>query len=384
MILGIRMKKALTLLLALFFLTTSCVIMAKPALSAAGEAEDTWSAKAPMQEARGRLGVAAVNGKIYAIGGGAGGIVGPILGPYRYGGTGLIRNTTEEYDPEIDKWAFKAPLPTPREHFGITVYENKIYCIGGDTKNGESGVNEVYDPATDMWETKTPMPVPTRFPTSNVVDGKIYLIGTRYSGHSLNQVYDPETCTWASKTPPPTQIGSGASAVFDNKIYSINIDGFVQIYDPANDSWAIGAKAPSTEAPGQIYPLDTATAAVTSGVYAPKRIYFFGEAGTYVYDPANDSWTVGEAMPTARGFAGAAVINDTIYVVGGVIFQYSGGYMESTAVNEQYTPIGYGTVPPTNPPWLVYVTAASASAIAVGAGLIVYFKKRRHKTSFAS
>jgi hypothetical protein len=45
---GIRMKKALTLLLALFFLTTSCVIMAKPALSAADEAEDTWSAKAPM------------------------------------------------------------------------------------------------------------------------------------------------------------------------------------------------------------------------------------------------------------------------------------------------------------------------------------------------
>jgi hypothetical protein len=42
------MKKALTLLLALFFLTTSCVIMAKPALSAADEAEDTWSAKAPM------------------------------------------------------------------------------------------------------------------------------------------------------------------------------------------------------------------------------------------------------------------------------------------------------------------------------------------------
>jgi N-acetylneuraminic acid mutarotase len=369
-------KKSVALLLVLA-LAASCLIVAKPAFSSEVAAEDTWSAKAPMQEARGRLGAAAVNGKIYAIGGGAGGIGGPILGPYRYGGTGLIRNTTEEYDPETDTWTFKAPMLTPREHFGIAVYENKIYCIGGDTKNGETGTNEVYNPATDTWETKTAMPVPTRFPTSNVVNGKIYLIGTKYSGRSLNQVYDPETDTWTSKTPPPTQIGSGASAVFDNKIYSINIDGFVQTYDPANDSWSTGAEAPSIKAPAQMYILDTATAAVTSCMYAPRRIYFLSEAGNYVYDPANDSWTVGAAMPTARGYAGVAVVNDTIYAVGGVIFQYSGGYMGPTAVNEQYTPVGYGAVAPSDPTWFVYAVATSASAVAVGACLIVYFKKRK-------
>jgi hypothetical protein len=368
------MKKALTLLLALFFLTTSCVIMAKPALSAADEAEDTWSAKAPMQEARGRLGVAAVNGKIYAIGGSSLVIGGAIIAQYKYE-IGAGKNITEEYDPANDTWILKTPMPTPRANFGIAVYQDKIYCIGGFPYYRETGVNEVYDPATDTWETKTAMPVPTGFPTSNVVNGKIYLISTMYSGNSLNQVYDPETDTWTAKTPPPTQIGSGASAVFDNKIYSINTDGFVQTYDPANDSWNTGAKAPST--------MGSATAAVTSGTYAPRHIYFFGEAGPHVYDPANDSWMVGEAMPTARAFPGAAVINDTIYVVGGVTFTKlnSGEEMGPTAANEQYTPIGYGTVPPTNPTWLVYATAASASAIAVSAGLIVYFKKHRRQTS---
>jgi hypothetical protein len=304
--------------------------MAKPASSSADVAEDTWSAKAPMQEARGRLGVAAVNGKIYAIGGSALFIGGPMPGAYRHD-IGSEINTTEEYDPATDTWIYKTPIPTPRANFGIAVHGGKIYCIGGSPYYNETGANEVYDPATDTWETKASIPTPTGFPTANIVEGKIYLISTKYSGNNLNQVYDPATDSWTTKTSPPTQIGSGASAVFDNKIYSINIDGFVQIYDPANDSW-----------------------------------------------------TVGEAMPTARGFAGAAVINDTIYVVGGVIFQYSGGYMGPTAVNEQYTPIGYGTVPPTKPTWLVYATAACASAIAVSAGLIVYFKKRRHKTSFAS
>jgi N-acetylneuraminic acid mutarotase len=362
---------------ALALILISLAALLTTAIHPVQASEDFWSTKAPMQEARGRLGVAAVNGKIYAIGGSALFIGGPMPGAYRHDiGSGI--NTTEEYDPATDTWIYKTPIPTPRANFGIAVHGGKIYCIGGSPYYNETGANEVYDPATDTWETKASIPTPTGFPTANIVGGKIYLISTKYSGNNLNQVYDPATDSWTTKTSPPTQIGSGASAVFDNKIYSINIDGFVQIYDPANDSWAIGAKAPSTEAQGQIYPLDTATAAVTSGVYAPKRIYFFGEAGTYVYDPANDSWTVGEAMPTARGFAGAAVINDTIYVVGGVIFQYSGGYMGPTAVNEQYTPIGYGTVPPPNPTWLVYAAAASASAVAVSAGLIFFYKKRKH------
>ena len=173
---------------------------------------------------------------------------------------------------------------------------------------------------------------------ANVVKGKIYLTGA-IDPDSLNQVYDPATDSWTNKTSPPHQIWSTASAVVDDKIYFIDINGNVLAYDTTNDSWSTGATAPMDAM--------TATAGVTSGANAPKRIYFLDETGNYVYDPANDSWSTGAAMPTPRGFAGIAVINDTLYAVGGIIITSHGmGDMRPSPANEQYTPIGYGTVSP--------------------------------------
>jgi hypothetical protein len=123
------MGKSVTLLLVLIFFTASCVIAAKP-ISWVTPVENSWTSKAPMHEARSNLGVAVVNGKIYAIGGNTqSGIVG----------------TNEEYYPETEPWTYKTPMPTPRDGFGIAVYQNKIYCIGGVNCNA----TEVYDPATD-------------------------------------------------------------------------------------------------------------------------------------------------------------------------------------------------------------------------------------------
>jgi len=326
--------------LGLVFLTASCIIFAKPAFSSVGIAENSWMLKVPMREARGRLGVAVVNEKVYAIGGDVGGLYGAV-----YGVMLSYTNITEEYDPATDMWTFKEPMPTPRGHFGIAVYQNKIYCIGGFNNNGDTEVNEVYDPATDTWEMKAPMSAPRSSITANIVNGKIYVISAPYNSSS-NYVYDPATDTWNTKTPPPYEITSYASTVFDNRIYCIATDytasglwsePFIQTYDTVNDTWSIGAYTPT-------YGIN-AVAGATTGVNAPKRIYFFDETGTQVYDPANDRWTVGTSMPTLRSNVGVAVVNDLFYAVGGEFLPPSNALFENittSEVNEQYTPVGYG------------------------------------------
>jgi N-acetylneuraminic acid mutarotase len=303
-------------------------------------AEDSWVSKTSMHVARSGLGVAVVNGKIYAIGGAS---------------TSGFLATNEEYDPATGTWTLKAPMPTSRSSFGIAVYQNKIYCIGGYVPGGATGVNEVYDSATDTWETKASMPTPTLNLQANVVNGKIYLIGGNTNG-TLNQVYDPTTNSWTTKASVPTAVSSYASAVVDNKIY-VFTSKLNQIYDAENDSWSLGTPAPS--------PVVLATATATTGMFAPERIYIFGadaelpfwqlttrQFTSQSYDPKNDNWTVCTSMLTGRYSAGVAVVDDLLYLVGGFNIEFRTDRFTAnpiytySALNQQYTPIEYGTVPP--------------------------------------
>jgi hypothetical protein len=340
------MGKIAALLLVLVFLVGLCIIVVKPASSSAVVVENSWTSKAPMHVARAGLGVAVVNGKIYAIGGSTrSGGGGTRSGPLPY--TGGVVGTNEEYDPAADTWTFKAPMPTSRVGFATAVYQNKIYCIRDET-------NEVYDPATDTWETKTPMPTPRSYITANVVSDKIYVIGGDSNG-TLNEVYDPTTDTWTTKAPMPTASYAYASAVVENKIYIIGgmfASNLTQIYNVENDSWSQGAPLPSSTVYG--------ASAATVGVNAPKRIYVLGQDFNFpeppyinlVYDPENDSWTFGAAVPTNRLSLAVAVVNDMLYAIGGYTETYPDGiwswpYGPSVTpyvTNEKYTPFGYGTV----------------------------------------
>jgi Kelch motif len=341
---------------------------------------DSWTTKATMHESRGRLGVAVVTGKIYAIGGDNGAVVGMDPSAWAAGTTAIV-DTNEEYDPETDTWTLKMPMPTARSHFGIAVYENKIYCIGGQTRLNNSqhvtGVNEVYDPATDTWENKAPMPVPGRFQMANAVNNKIIVIGA--VDNILNQEYDPETDSWTNNTKTPYQIWSCASAAYDDKLYFVGSLVFspapsILIYEPSLDSWGAGQIPPSY--------LSSASAGVTSGLNAPRRIYFFDENATYVYDPESNAWSAGSGMPKARGYAGVAAVNDTFFVVGGVTLPDGFGEMAPTAFNEQYVPFGYGAVQsPQEPfptvPVLIIIVAA---IVVAGAGFLLIRKRGRGKT----
>ena len=345
----VTMRNSVVLILVFVFLA-ACILTTVPASASAEETENTWASKASMQVARSGLGVAAVKGRIYAIGG--------------YGEKGIIVGTNEEYDPVTDTWVFKAEMPTPRVYFATAVYDNKIYCIGGSPKEGITGITEVYDPATDTWENKTSMPTARILGPANVANGKIYLIGG-LPNQTLNEEYDPATDTWTTKTPMPTAAG-GASAVFNNRIYIMggyfNDKGgaisLTQIYDPNTDTWSLGAPPPTFFGSG--------STAVTTGTIAPKRIYIFdnpyGDSTAtpndpfytnQVYDPETDNWTSGAEIPAKRFSFGVAAVDDLIYVIGGYtmyidIFhiQPNGPVTTTYAANEQYTPYGYGTVPP--------------------------------------
>ncbi len=360
-----KMKSRKSLFAVLLIL---CLIL--PIITVFATEEDSWTTLESMPTARSGLGIAIVNNKIYAIGGTiTSGFAPSIPGSAVLGNNDIGGHvgTNEEYDPATGKWTRKASMPTPRIVFAIAVYQNKIYCIGGKTAQGFTAVNEVYDPEMDTWETKTSMTIAKGWLTANVVDNKIYVI----SGTS-NEVYDPTTDTWIIKTPPPevASIASFVSAVYENKIYvfgGLSEDlhyNLNQIYDTETDTWNTGTP-PITSVGG-------GAAVITSGVYATKRIYVLGnpsnlrpgEEQTFVriYNPETDSWTLGTDIPTKRYNFGAAVLDDTIYLIGGHTHNWIPGNFAPSPTNEKYIPIGYI---PEFPSWTIISILISTSVIMI-------------------
>ncbi len=311
---------------------------------------DCWETKASMHKARIGLGAATVNDKIYAIGG-----LGDVTG---VGYTSLDIN--EEYNAVTDSWIYRAPMSTPRYGFAITVWQNKIYCIGGKPPNRQESpsatatdVNEVYDPTTDTWTILKPMPTARMNAQANVVNGKIYLMGGRILDipdsmtYNLNEVYDPLTDSWSIKTPMPISAATTASTVVDDKIY-IFAQGLNMIYDPQNDSWSYGTSPLSN---------NSAIAGATTGNFAPKQIYVFSDQKVQSYDPKTDSWNVSTLTSKCNFYSALAILDDKFYVLGGFKFRPTdnrdgpsmNAYQEEyTGDNQQYTPIGYNKTSPSN------------------------------------
>ncbi len=180
--------------------------------------------------------------------------------------------------------------------------------------------------------------------------------------------------SWVEKAPMPNSAGY-VSAVVDEKIYVVG-SGVTQIYDPKTDTWSLGA--PPLEnitlgGNGQ-----SAYAAATTGLLAPKRIYVYDGAYLQVYNPDNKSWIFGANPPINRQYLSIAVLNDKLYFIGGFTDHANNipGYFQDYSTNEQYTPFGYGTVKQQTFPTATVATILIVTAVVIGVGLIVYFKKR--------
>lgn len=96
-----------------------------------------------------------------------------------------------------------------------------------------------------------------------------------------------------------------APVAIGGKIYVfVHNPGVVDIYDPATNTWALGATTGNL--PVAIGP------AVLDG-----RIYFFGNGAGAMYDPSTDTWTWRAPMASGRVEARGAVLGGKLYAFSG-------------------------------------------------------------------
>ncbi len=159
------------------------------------EVYDPARALAKLPAGRHHLGLATLEGRVYASGG--------------YAGMSFEPRNAEvwAYDPARDGWAEVAPMPAPRAAHAMVALGGRLYVVGGVGP----GADELwsYDPEADAWRTDhAPLPTPREHLAAAALGGKLYVLGGRGHGHSGNrdtvESYDPAANAWTAAPPMPT------------------------------------------------------------------------------------------------------------------------------------------------------------------------------------
>ncbi|XP_078518579.1 kelch-like protein 18 isoform X2 [Lissotriton helveticus] len=258
-----------------------------------------WEKCQPMTTARSRVGVAVVNGLLYAIGG--------------YDGQSRL-STVEVYNPETDTWTKVGSMNSKRSAMGTVVLDGQIFVCGGYDGNSSLNSVESYSPETDKWTVVTPMSSNRSASGIAVFEGRIYVSG----GHDGLQIfntmeyYNHHTATWH---PVASMLNKrcrhGAAALGSKMFICGGYDGsaflsIAEVYSSMADQWYL------------IVPMNTRRSRV-SLVPNCGRLYAVGGYdgqsnlnSVEMYDPETNRWTFMAPMVCHEGGVGVGCIPLTV------------------------------------------------------------------------
>jgi N-acetylneuraminic acid mutarotase len=139
---------------------------------------------------RAAAGAAVVNRSIYVAGG-----VGP---------NGIARSMLA-YDTRLRRWR-TLPGPTPREHLGVVALGGRLYVVGGRVAGRTTAIVESWSPVARRWRRVAPLPEPRGGTAAGIADGRIVSAGAESSAGTSDAAYayDPAANAWRALPNVPT------------------------------------------------------------------------------------------------------------------------------------------------------------------------------------
>lgn len=299
-----------------------------------------WAQKSPLPVAMAEVGVAALDGKVYVVGGTEQRDKAPPI---------WASTLNMAYDPASNTWQQRAPLPQGLSHVGVAALDGKLYAIGGFTDivhMGPRSLAYVYDPRTDSWRALAELSSPQGSIAVAAAGGKLHIFGGRKSDTvrkispvgtrdtfagfgtvTTHEVYDPASGRWSQAAPIPgpgrdhmgIAVLRGKVHLFGGRIADVTDNlGTHSVYDPATDSWTEAAPLPRPRSAGA-YTVLNSLIVYAGGECKPGGQTFSPNAYEDVsaYDIKTDRWIALPSLPQARHAFGAATIGNVAYFAGG-------------------------------------------------------------------
>ncbi|XP_069794867.1 actin-binding protein IPP isoform X2 [Narcine bancroftii] len=168
-----------------------------------------WTTVSSLHQARSGLGVAVLEGMIYAIGGES---------------DSMIFDCAERYDPVTKQWAAVSSMNSPRCGLGVCACHAAIYALGGWIGADIGKTMERFDPSDNKWEVVGDMVVPRYFFGCCEMQGLIYIVGgLSDSGSELYsaEMFDPITKRWTKLDNMKTKRAYVGVAALNDCIYAV-------------------------------------------------------------------------------------------------------------------------------------------------------------------
>ncbi|MDP3557430.1 MAG: kelch repeat-containing protein [Bacteroidota bacterium] len=269
------------------------------------------------------------------------------------------------------QWTASTVIPANRTQHGLVAHPNgNVYLFSGYAGTSiEVNTMFVFNIATNTWTTGPNVPYTARGVAYCLgTDNMVYCVGG-YPPTTAFARFNPATNTWTTLASCPTGNWEGSCVSVNNKIYYAGgetVESLMRIYDIATDTWSTGANLPTglklhkmvSGNDGNLYVFGGHTSAATptnivqryniaantwsvvgtmpvqknqyGACLAPDgRIYivcgknnggnnsgpFFNDVN--IFNPCNNSWTVGFAHPTAHGELAVTSTSNGIFAMGG-------------------------------------------------------------------
>jgi N-acetylneuraminic acid mutarotase len=200
-------------------------------------ASGRWSRWPDLPEPLNHVGIATVDGTLYALGG--------LTNEWRLGSASA---KAWRFDEQRRRWRPLADMPTARGGAGIAVVGDRIYVAGGISKNVSLDAMESYDTRTGRWSEHAPMPTRRDHAGMTASGGVIYAAaGRREDERSLTvfERYDPRDDSWSTLPPLPepkagfvlAETPAGLVAAGGEDLRSRTLYGGVYAFDPDGGGW---------------------------------------------------------------------------------------------------------------------------------------------------
>ncbi len=239
---------------------------------------------------------------------------------------GTLLNTTEVFDGT--SWSLGAPIPTPRQLLAAASDGKLIYTVGGTTGDSDQVNVEAYDPVAKTWTTLPGLPQARSDLGVAIADGRLVAVGGVFGGQVLKSVsvFDLMTKTWGGLPDMATARHGMAVAAVEKSVYAIG--GSSAIADSQAISTAEVLKLPARkiQPASQWRSLPDAPTArlMTAWAVLNDKIWIMGGLRNGValqtvesFDPKTGAWETGPPLPIPLHHAAAATYRGEVVVLGG-------------------------------------------------------------------